>query len=182
MTGTDPAHRGDENDEDLGMDLVDAVSTEAEVPARRPLKKWMFLVAALAVVAIGVIAGLVNLIPTDYAAKADRASDQVVVEAKVEGGGHAVLTTSEKADAGKIELTSLPTIDPTETYAVWLIEASTDRPTLLANVTPGEKPIVEGFSGVKSLAFVMVSVEPGDGSSTGPSDEPLAVLELPEAK
>ncbi|WP_039967612.1 hypothetical protein, partial [Solibacillus isronensis] len=75
MTGTDPAHRGDENDEDLGMDLVDAVSTEAEVPARRPLKKWMFLVAALAVVAIGLIAGLVNLIPTDYAAKVDRASD-----------------------------------------------------------------------------------------------------------
>jgi hypothetical protein len=42
MTGIDPAtpgHRGDENDEDLGMDLVDQVSTHADRPARRPLRR-----------------------------------------------------------------------------------------------------------------------------------------------
>ncbi|MGB9034292.1 MAG: anti-sigma factor [Paeniglutamicibacter sp.] len=185
MTGTDPAypaHRGDENDDDLGMDLVDAVSTDAESPARRPLKRWMFVVAALAVVVIGLVAGLVNLIPTNYVSKVERASDQVVAQADLEGGGHAVLKTSAKADAGMIELTGLPAIDPTEDYVVWLIEASTDRPTLLATIAPSDKPVKEGFNGVDQLASVMVSVEPGDGSSTAPSTEPLAVLDLPEAK
>ncbi|WP_411732138.1 anti-sigma factor domain-containing protein [Paeniglutamicibacter sp.] len=185
MTGTDPAtpgHRGDENDEDLGMDLVDAVSTDAERPARRPLKRWMFVVAALAVIVIGLVAGLVNLLPTNYVSKVERASDQVVVQVDLEGGGHAVLTTSAKADAGMVELTDLPRLDPSETYSVWLIEASTDRPTLLANVATSEEPVQEGFNGVDKIASVMVSLEPSDGSSTAPSTEPLAVLDLPEAK
>lgn len=184
MTGTDPAtpgHRGDENDEDLGMDLVDAVSTDAERPARRPLKKWVLVVAGLAVILIGLIAGLVNLVPTNYVSKVERASDQVVAQAELEGGGHAVLTTSAKADAGMVGLTELPRIDPSETYAVWLIEASTDRPTLLANVVPSEEPVQEGFNGIGKIASVMVSLEPSDGSSTAPSSEPLAVLDLPEA-
>ena len=185
MTGIDPAtpgHRGDENDEDLGMDLVDQVSTHSERPARRPLKRWMFVVAALAVVVIGLVAGLVNLLPTDYVSKVERASDQVVAQADLEGGGHAVLTTSAKADAGMVELTDLPRLEASETYAVWLIEASTDRPTLLANVLPDEQPIQEGFNGVGNIASVMVSLEPADGSSSAPSTEPLAVLDLPEVK
>jgi hypothetical protein len=93
-----------------------------------------------------------------------------------------VLTTSAKADAGMIELTDLPGVDPSETYSVWLIEASTDRPTLLANVVPGEEPVKEGFNGIEKVASVMVSLEPSDGSSTAPSSEPLAVLDLPEAR
>ena len=185
MTGTDPAtpaHRGDENEEDLGMDLVDQVSTDAERPARRPLKRWVLVVAGLAVLLIGLIAGLSTLVPTNYVSKVERASDQVVVQAELEGGGNAVLTTSAKADAGMIELSGLPDVGSSETYSVWLIEASTDRPTLLANVVPGEEPAQEGFNGVEKIASVMVSLEPADGSSTAPSSAPLAVLDLPEPK
>lgn len=182
MTGTDPAYRGDENDDDLGMDLVDQVSTDAESPVRRPLKKWTLVLVGVAVILIGLVAGLVNLIPTNYVSKVERASDQVVVQGELEGGGHAVLKSSAKADAGMIELSGLPAIDPTEDYAVWLIEASTDKPTLLATVKPGDKPAKEGFNGASKLSSVMVSVEPDDGSSTAPSTEPLVVLELPEPR
>ncbi|MDO5745011.1 MAG: anti-sigma factor [Micrococcaceae bacterium] len=182
MSGTDPAHRGDENEDDLGMDLVDQVSFDSEAPARRPIKKWMFVVAGLAVVLIGLVAALLTLIPSNDVAKVERASDQVVAQGDLEGGGHAVLTTSAKADAGMIELSDLPALDPAENYAVWLIEDSTDRATFLAGVTPGEKPVKEGFNGIEKLGSVMVSLEPSDGSSTAPSTEPLIVLDVSAEK
>jgi hypothetical protein len=185
MTGTDPVypgHRGDENDENLGMDLVDQVATENDVPTRRPLKKWVLVVAGLAVLVIGVIAIVVNLLPTDYVSKVEGASDQVVVQAEVKGGGHAALTTSTKVDAGTLELTDMPVLDPSKTYTLWLIEVDTDRPTRLADVPSDGAAAKEGFTGLEKVASVMVSVESSDATSTTPSSEPLAVLDLPEAK
>lgn len=182
MSGTDPAYRGDENEDDLGMDLVDQVSFDSAPSARRPMKKWMFVVAGVAVILIGLVAAILTLIPANDVAKVGRASDQVIAQADLDGGGHAVLTTSAKADAGMIELTDLPALDPSENYAVWLIEDATDRSTLLANVAASQKPLKEGFNGLDKLGSVMVSIEPADGSSTAPSSEPLAVLDLPEAK
>ena len=101
---------------------------------RKPLKKWVFVVAGLAVILIGVVILLANLMPKNYVAQVDGAKDKVVVQADLEGGGHAVLGTSAKADAGSIALTALPRIDGSERYTVWLIEAESDRATRLATV------------------------------------------------
>lgn len=183
MSGTDPVypgHRDDENDDDLGMDLVDQVSTDSE-STRRPLKKWVFVVAGLAVILIGVVILLANLAPKNYVSQVDGAKDKVVVQADLEGGGHAVLSTSAKADAGSIALTSLPRIDGSERYTVWLIEAESDRATLLSTIDSGAESATEGFNGVSKVGSVMVTVEPAEGS-TSPSAEPLAVLDTPAGK
>ncbi|GAA1495692.1 anti-sigma factor domain-containing protein [Paeniglutamicibacter kerguelensis] len=183
MSGTDPVypgHRDDENDDDLGMDLVDQVSTDAE-NTRRPLKKWVFVVAGLAVILIGVVILLANLMPKNYVAQVDGAKDKVVVQADLEGGGHAVLSTSAKADAGSVALTALPRIDGTERYTVWLIEAESDRATRLATIDAGAESATEGFNGMATVGSVMLTVEPAEGS-TSPSTEPLVVLETPAAK
>lgn len=183
MSGTDPAYpeyRGDENDDDLGMDLVDQVSTD-EVSTRRPVNKWVFVAAGLAVILIGVVVLLANLLPKNYVAQVDGAKDKVVVQEDLEDGGQAVLSTSAKADAGSIALTGLPNLDSSERYTVWLVEAESDRPTLLATVEPGEESSTEGFNGVSKIGSVMVTVEPADGS-LAPSAEPQAVLETPSDK
>lgn len=183
MSGTDPVypgHRDDENDDDLGMDLVDQVSTDSENTSK-PLKKWVFVVAGLAVILIGVVILLANLMPKNYVAQVDGAKDKIVVQADLEGGGHAVLGTSAKADAGSIALTSLPRIDGSERYTVWLIDAESDRATRLATVDSGAESATEGFNGVGKIASVMVTVEPVEGSTT-PSTEPLAVLDTPAGK
>ncbi len=183
MSGTDPEHpeyRGDDNDEDLGMDLVDQVSTDAE-STRKPLKKWVFVLAGFAVILIGVVILLANLVPKDYVSQVDGAKDKVVVQAEIDNGGHAVLSTSAKADAGSLVLTGLPTLDPTERYTIWLIQAESDRPTRLATIDAGAQGASEGFNGVATVGSVMLTVEPSEGS-TSPSDEPLLLLETPAAK
>lgn len=180
MSGTDPAYpeyRGDDNDEDLGMDLVDELSTDVE-STRKPVKKWVLLVAGLAVILIGVVMLVVNLVPKNYVAQVDGAKDKVVVQSDVEGGGHAVLGTSAKKDAGSITLSDLPNIEATERYTVWLIDAASDRPTRLATLDAGSKNASEGFNGVSTIGSVMLTVEPSDGSDA-PSEEPLVVLETP---
>ena len=183
MSGTDPmypGHRDDDNDDDLGMDLVDQVSTDSET-TRRPLQKWVFVVAGLAVILIGVVILLANLMPKNYVSQVEGAQDKVVVQADLEGGGHAVLGTSAKADAGSIALTGLPAIDGSERYTVWLIDAESDRATLLSTVESGAQGATEGFNGAATVGSVMVTIEPAEGSST-PSTEPLAVLDTPAAK
>lgn len=181
MSGTDPAYpeyRGDENDENLGMDLVDQVSTDAE-STRKPVKKWVLGVSALAIILLGIIILVANLVPKDYVSKVEGAKDKVVVQADLNGGGHAVLSTSAKADAGSITLTQLPAIDPTERYSIWLIAADTDRPTLLKTVDAGAAGASAGFNGVSGVASVMVSLEPAQGSTT-PSSEPLVIVDTAE--
>ncbi|PQZ95919.1 hypothetical protein CQ018_01065 [Arthrobacter sp. MYb227] len=178
MSGTDPAYpeyRGDENDENLGMDLVDQVSLDAE-STRKPVKKWVLGVAALAIILIGIIILVANLVPKNYVSKVDGAKDKAVVQADLEGGGHAVLSTSAKADAGSVALTQLPAIDPTERYTIWLIAADTDRPTLLKTLDAGSESGTAGFNDIASVASVLISLEPSDGSTT-PSSEPLIIMD-----
>lgn len=178
MSGTDPAYpeyHGDENDDNLGMDLVDQVSTDAEV-TRKPVKKWVLGVSALAIILLGIIILVANLVPKNYVAKVDGAKDKEVVQSELKGGGQAVLSTSAKADAGSLVLTQLPAIDPTERYSIWLIAADTDRPTLLKTVDAGASNASAGFNGVSSIASVMVSLEPAEGSTT-PSAEPLLIMD-----
>lgn len=183
MSGTDPAYpeyRGDENDENLGMDLVDQVSTDAE-NTRKPVKKWVLGVSALAIILLGIIILVANLIPKDYVSKVEGAKDKVVVQADLKGGGQAVLSTSAKADAGSIALSQLPAIDPTERYSIWLIATDTDRPTLLKMLDAGAESANAGFNGVSDIASVMVSLEPAQGSTT-PSSEPLVILDTTAGK
>lgn len=183
MSGTDPAYpeyRGEDNDENLGMDLVDQVSTDAET-TRKPVKKWILGVSALAIILLGIIILVANIVPKNYVSKVEGAKDKVVVQADLEGGGHAVLSTSAKADAGSVDLTQLPAIDPTERYTVWLIAADTDRPTRLKTLDAGAEGGTAGFNGLTTIASVMISLEPADGSNT-PSSEPLVILDTTESK
>ena len=183
MSGTDPAYpeyHGDENDENLGMDLVDQVSTDAE-STRKPVKKWVLGVSALAIILLGIIILVANLVPKDYVSKVEGAKDKVEVQAELKGGGHAVLSTSAKANAGSIALTQLPAIDPTERYSIWLIAADTDRPTLLKVLDAGAESASAGFNGVSDIASVMVSLEPAQGSTT-PSSEPLVIVDTATGK
>lgn len=180
MSGTDPLDTaGDafESDEDLGLDLVDQVTEHRDDSRPRPLKKWMLVVAALAVVLIGGAILLVNLLPKDFVAITAGAKDKVEQTQPVEGGGTATLTTSDSKDTGSVMITELPVLPENESYVLWLTDAASDAPSVLADIPAKGQGTTAGFKGNSSIGTVILTVEPAEGTQT-PSAEPLVTFDL----
>lgn len=180
MSGTDPLHgAGDafEPDEDLGMDLVDQVAEHGDGSRQRPLKKWMLVVAALAVVLIGGAILLTNLLPKDFTSMTEGAKDKVEQTQPVEGGGTATLLTSASKDTGTVTLAELPVLPDNESYVLWLTDAKSDVPSVLASIPANGHGTTAGFKGNATIGTAILTVEPAEGSQT-PSAEPLVTFEL----
>ncbi|GAA4370177.1 anti-sigma factor [Paeniglutamicibacter cryotolerans] len=179
MSGTDPFHAGDayEPDEDLGMDLVDQVAEHGDGSRPRPLKKWMLVVAALAIVLIGGAILLTNLLPKDFTSMTEGAKDKAEQSQPVEGGGTATLMTSAAKDTGTVTLAGLPVLPNNESYVLWLTDAKTDAPSVLTEIPSAGQGATAGFKGNSAIGTVILTVEPAEGSQT-PSAEPLVTFEL----
>ncbi|WP_309080056.1 anti-sigma factor [Zhihengliuella sp.] len=175
----EPAPSDDHPERDLGLSLVDEVATSR--PERRDNRatKRMLLVVAVAVVLAGVVAAFLALSPRDVVADVRAASDaRPPVSVEYDGGGSASVVVSPDENAGFVEIAGMPTPEGGMAYQAWVVEGRTGTHSPLDPFEPGTGSGAVGFTGLKDVATVTVTLEQVGGTDR-PSSEPLVSIDVP---
>ncbi|MEE1620334.1 anti-sigma factor [Zafaria sp. Z1313] len=169
-----------EPEENLGLDLVDEVAQHERRGPSAPVRKWLLLAVAAAVVVIGVTALVLALTPRDLVGEVASAPDRVESSVEVDGGGSAVLAVSRERDAGSLTLEGLPEPEAGQVYHVWVLAASNGAPSSVEALETGEVAGSVGIRGLADISTVTVTVEPASGAEV-PGSDPVVSIDVPPA-
>lgn len=169
--------------QDVGMGLVDGLGPprqgETDEPAqRRPVTKWMLVVAAVLVLAIGgwaiwrVIAG------PDIVGAVNRAEDNFITEeTPLADGGAMRGHVSRERDMAYVEFTDMPDPGEGNTYQLWLYPRDGSAPADLGTRSAERLEDPVAFRGVNGFEDLTITVEP-EGGSDRPGGEMLGEVDL----
>ncbi|WP_344880032.1 anti-sigma factor [Zhihengliuella alba] len=167
------------SDHDLGLSLVDEVATSRSPRRDGRATKRTLLVVAVAVVIAGVIAAFLTLSPRDIVADVRGASDaRPPVSVEHDGGGSASVVVSPDENAGFVEIADLPAPEGGMAYQAWVVEGQTGTHSPLDQFEPGSGSGAVGFTGLKDVATVNITLEQVGGAEQ-PTSEPLVSIEVP---
>ncbi len=167
--------------QEVGMTLVDGLGPsedqETEEP-RRVVKKWMLVVAGLAVLALGLWAVIRLIMGPDVVAVVDRAEDSFTTQGVelAEGGtmqGH----VSKDNGMAYVTFAGLPDPGEGRVFQVWLVPTDGSAPNSLGTYTLQDLVDPVAFRGVDGFQDVGITVEPEGGSET-PTTAMLGSVDL----
>ena len=169
--------------QDVGMGLVDGLGSS--VPAgeggyvlRRPVKKWMLVVAGLLVLALGLGLVIRLIVGPNVVSAVDEAEDSFTTQqvALTEGGsiqGH----ISRDRDMAYVTFAGMPDPGEGNVYQLWLFPRDGTTPGTLGTYELRDLQDPVTFRGVGRYAELVVTVEPEGGSET-PTSARLGAVDL----
>jgi RNA polymerase sigma factor (sigma-70 family) len=169
--------------QDVGMGLVDGLGPSGDAdgdddPAKRPVKKWMLVVAGLLILVLGVWAIVRLIVGPNVVAVVDKAEDSFTTQQTTlaEGGsmqGH----ISKDNDMAYITFAGLPAPGEGNVYQLWLypLDGSTPHSLGTYSLEDLEDPVT--FRGIEQHRDLVVTLEPEGGSET-PTSAPLGTVDL----
>lgn len=169
----------DLSDQEVGMTMVEEVSTRTEEgPKRQPVvKRWMVVTGLIVVVLLAAVMIWRLTIGQDVQERVDEADD-VASSDQVEmaEGGTAQVVISEEEDLGYAEFAEVQAVDGM-TYQVWLLPGGEGQPSSLGSFSAEElsDETVE-LRGISSYARLAVTAEEIAGAER-PTGE--VVVEIP---
>lgn len=181
-------HPPQPTDQELhGLDLLDEASTQSEPDrGRRRPARWLYVVAALVVIGLG-IAALIAINSGTGVAKAEEniaqgvrdAKDVKEVSAKASTGTLKVAYSKSK-NAFAVQLEGFPAAPEGHEYQVSVTE-NDDAQTFNKAGTLGRDPgsAWTGFPGVETVLSVHLNVV-AEGGEDDPDEADLASVELPQ--
>ncbi|GAB3658413.1 hypothetical protein GCM10027591_12190 [Zhihengliuella somnathii] len=178
---TRPGRRADEETdaaEDLGLDLVDEVSTSRRRLRSAPIKRVALIAIAAVVLVVGVVAVVFTLMPRDVVSEVRDAGDTVSTSADYEGGS-ATVSVSDELNAGALEVSGLPAPRAGTEYRAWVVDAAAGSHSPLEAIEPETTDGAVGFTGASEIVSIDVTVEPIAEDSDVPTSEPVLSIELP---
>lgn len=169
----------DLSDQEVGMSMVEEVSTHTEeAPKRQPVvKRWMVVTGFIVVLVLAAFLIWRFTIGQDVQERVDEAEDVATSEqVELEEGGTAQLVVSEEEDLGYAEFTDVEAMDGL-TYQVWLLPAGEGQPSSLGSFSAEElsDETVE-LRGIGSYERLAVTAEEIAGAER-PTGE--VVVEIP---
>lgn len=176
-------------DEELnGLDLLDEASTPSEPDrGRRRPARWLYVVAALVVVGLG-IAALIAINSGTGVAKAEEniaqgvrgATDVQEVSAKTTSGGTLKVAYSKSENAFAVQLEGVAAAPKGHEYQISVTE-NNDAQDFTKAGSLGTDPGSEwtGFPGVETVLSVHLNVVT-EGGEDDPDEADLAAVELPQ--
>lgn len=181
MTTRPGRHADEEIDaaEDLGLDLVDEVSTSRRRRRSAPVKRMALIAIAAVVLVVGVAAVVFTLMPRDVVSEVRDAEDTVATSADYEGGS-ATVSVSPELNAGALEVAGLPAPEGGTAYRAWVVDAATGSHSPLEAIQPETTDGAVGFTGASDIVSIDVTVEPISETSDVPTSEPVLSIELPQ--
>ncbi len=178
MNGSEPQHRDEPQDDDLGLDLVSHVASSSPGERKTRPKRWIFIVVGIVVIAV-VAAVLISLLTGGpKASKASKASDAQSVNVQLKSGGQATLSTSESKDAIGVELASLPPLDESEKYVAWAVHESGSVSVITTSSGEDESA---GFSPAEDVIAIHITEE-NSKIPAAPSEDTEASVDVPFTK
>ncbi|WMY77746.1 anti-sigma factor domain-containing protein [Citricoccus sp. I39-566] len=168
--------------QDVGMGLVDGLGPSDEhaggESSRRPVKKWMLVVAGLLVLALGLWTVVRLIMGPNIVAAVNRAEDSFTTQqvSLAEGGsmqGH----VSKDAGMAYVTFAGLPVPDEGAVFQLWLFPTDGSAPHSLGTYTPEDLQDPVTFRGVERFRELVVTLEPEGGSET-PTTASLGSVDL----
>lgn len=169
--------------QDVGMGLVDGLGPSepaagSSVALRRPVKKWMLVVAGLLVLALGIWLVVRLVVGPDIVSAVDGAEDSFTTQqVTLQEGGSMQGHISRERDMAYVTFSGLPDPGEGNVYQLWLLPRDGSTPSTLGTHTLGELEDPVAFRGVERYSDLVVTVEPEGGSET-PTSAPLGAVDL----
>ncbi|GAA1820685.1 anti-sigma factor domain-containing protein [Nesterenkonia flava] len=130
-----------DSQQDIGMGMVEEFTERTEETEKRNpvMKKWMFIVGFLLIVAVGVIVIWQVTAGQNVQAIADSDPDAYQAEGiEMTQGGEIRAVLSPAEDIGYLEFTNVPELEGNATYQIWLLPVDGQTPSSLGNFTADE--------------------------------------------
>lgn len=167
--------------QDVGMGLVDglgpSVDDEDEAP-RRPVKKWMLVVAGLLVLALGLWTVVRLIMGPNIVAEVNEAEDSFTTEqVSLTQGGSMQGHVSKESGMAYVTFAGLPDPGEGNVFQVWLFPTDGSAPNSLGTYTLEDLQEPVTFRGVEGFRDLVLTLEPEGGSET-PTTAPLGSVDL----
>lgn len=168
--------------QDVGMGLVDGLGPSDEreggSASRRPVKKWMLVVAGLLVLALGLWTVVRLIMGPNIVAEVNRAEDSFTTQqvSLTEGGsmqGH----VSKESGMAYVTFAGLPVPDEGTEFQLWLFPTDGSAPHSLGTHSAEDLQDPVTFRGVERFRDLVVTLEPEGGSET-PTTAELGSVDL----
>lgn len=168
--------------QEVGMGLVDGLGPSGEAEGgtteRRPVKKWMLVVAGLLVLALGLWTVVRLILGPNIVAEVNQAEDSFTTQqvSLAEGGsmqGH----VSKESGMAYVTFAGLPVPEEGAVYQLWLFPTDGSAPHSLGTHTTEDLQDPVTFRGVERFRDLVVTLEPEGGSET-PTTAPLGSVDL----
>lgn len=169
------------SDQDVGMGMVESISTHTETaPRREPLvKRWM-IVAGLGVVVLAAILLIWGLtLGQDIQGTADGDPEARVVDGiELAEGGTARAVISSAENVGYVEFSEVGELQGDATYQLWLMPRDEGQPSSLGNFTAAElEEEIVTLRNVESNRALQITVEAIRGEER-PTGETVAEIQM----
>jgi DNA-directed RNA polymerase specialized sigma24 family protein len=169
--------------QDVGMGLVDGLGPSdgahgEGVPAPRPVKKWMLVVAGVLVLVLGLWALVRLIVGPNIVAVVDGAEDSFTTQQMaLEEGGSMQGHISKDHDMAYITFAGVPAPAEGMTYQLWLYPADGSTPHSLGTYALKDLEDPVAFRGIEQHRDLVLTLEPEGGSET-PTSAPLGSVDL----